>query len=440
MSRGITVTGLSHVSPSAIATIGSDAGKARKHFQDAEDAFGGKVADPICSKRVWSGGGQQDADNVMRINLSALIISHVEMQAAHTTLDTFADAVDKARRKMLSTLDEAERCHVVVCENGTCRTSEMVDEGSAAGVWDDVHRIEREAKGALLFAAIADACCTKLLGRINGHAPQYSNTADPNILAANGQTLGSALYDRQLANANKKFWDAASPQPMPESPGALAKLWHGLGNFASYLWHNPGEAATLASDSADLALDVGLIAVGIEGEEGGFALDATLVGALVGVPVNVASAVLIEQGIVKGVGDASKAGHDASRMYSEAQSQGGSPGTSGSATPDSDAIRAKAAEKAGEYNGSQVNYGLGKAGTRADADKLGKEFVGPGYRVASDGRTLVSADGTRVYRPPALKKHGVASGQTQANFEVRNPSGAKGKKILSDGHLTVENP
>lgn len=43
---------------------------------------------------------------------------------------------------------------------------------------------------------------------------------------------------------------------------------------------------------------------------------------------------------------------------------------------------------------------------------------GAGYKVASDGKTLVSSDGLRVYRPPSFKPR---LGKWQANFgsEVR---------------------
>ncbi|OAN69615.1 hypothetical protein A8B83_01580 [Rhodobacteraceae bacterium EhC02] len=62
---------------------------------------------------------------------------------------------------------------------------------------------------------------------------------------------------------------------------------------------------------------------------------------------------------------------------------------------------------------------LGTA-TRAEAAELGEAWVGPGFRVASDGRTLISADGLRQYRPPAPKPNSPYT-QTgvQANFEQR---------------------
>jgi hypothetical protein len=77
------------------------------------------------------------------------------------------------------------------------------------------------------------------------------------------------------------------------------------------------------------------------------------------------------------------------------------------------------------------NFSLGSA-TRAEADALGREWVGEGYTVASDGKTLLSEDGLRQYRPPAYKP---GQGKTQANFEQRPPGI---KQWQSNGHLDIE--
>ena len=57
--------------------------------------------------------------------------------------------------------------------------------------------------------------------------------------------------------------------------------------------------------------------------------------------------------------------------------------------------------------------------------------AGKGYTVASDAKTLLSADGLRQYRSPAYKPN---LGRTQANFEWRSvPRGAWD----SNGHLDI---
>ena len=78
------------------------------------------------------------------------------------------------------------------------------------------------------------------------------------------------------------------------------------------------------------------------------------------------------------------------------------------------------------------NFGLG-SGTRAEADKLGKAWVGDGAKVASDGKTLVSKDGLKQYRPPSYKPR---LDKTQANFEQRF-SGQQSNRWQSNGHLDI---
>lgn len=76
------------------------------------------------------------------------------------------------------------------------------------------------------------------------------------------------------------------------------------------------------------------------------------------------------------------------------------------------------------------NFGLG-SGTRAEAERLGRAWVGDGAKLASDGKTLVSADGLRQFRPPSFKPN---LGIEQANFEQRLvPSG----QWFGNGHLDI---
>ncbi len=82
----------------------------------------------------------------------------------------------------------------------------------------------------------------------------------------------------------------------------------------------------------------------------------------------------------------------------------------------------------------KVNFGIGN-GSREEADRLGKIWVGDGARPISDGTGLVSADGTRVYRFPKEKPNTPAeftNTGVQANFEI-----LKDGKRVSNGHLDV---
>jgi hypothetical protein len=48
------------------------------------------------------------------------------------------------------------------------------------------------------------------------------------------------------------------------------------------------------------------------------------------------------------------------------------------------------------------NFGLGSS-TFADANRMGRAWVGPNFKVSSDGSAWISKDGQRQYRPPSLQ-------------------------------------
>jgi len=79
------------------------------------------------------------------------------------------------------------------------------------------------------------------------------------------------------------------------------------------------------------------------------------------------------------------------------------------------------------------NFGLGEA-TATESEILGRAWVGEEYRIASDGRTLVSKDGLRQYRPPSAKNSPYATTGVQSNFEWRNPGQVQWQ---GNGHLDI---
>ena len=76
------------------------------------------------------------------------------------------------------------------------------------------------------------------------------------------------------------------------------------------------------------------------------------------------------------------------------------------------------------------NFGLGSA-TYEEAMVAGKSWVGDGYRIASDGKTLVSKDELRTFRSPTLKPK---LGKIQVNFEWKS---LKGGQPQGNGHLDI---
>lgn len=76
------------------------------------------------------------------------------------------------------------------------------------------------------------------------------------------------------------------------------------------------------------------------------------------------------------------------------------------------------------------NFGIGD-GTMADADSAGRAWVGRNAHLSSNGKTWVSNDGLRQYRPPSYKPY---LDRYQANFGWRNqPSG----QWQGNGHLDI---
>ena len=89
-----------------------------------------------------------------------------------------------------------------------------------------------------------------------------------------------------------------------------------------------------------------------------------------------------------------------------------------------------------EASQGRGNFGIGGA-TAMESDRLGKIWVGDGYRIASDGTTLVSFDGTHVYRPPSPKPHSqYAPTGVQSSFELLEKQGEKMVK-LGNAHLDI---
>ncbi|RAU44642.1 MULTISPECIES: filamentous hemagglutinin N-terminal domain-containing protein [unclassified Pseudomonas] len=103
-------------------------------------------------------------------------------------------------------------------------------------------------------------------------------------------------------------------------------------------------------------------------------------------------------------------------------------------------IAAQDSRLAAAVNGSgtrSLNFSIGQ-GTSYEANQLGKIWVGDGAIKTSDGLGLISADGTRVYRPPTPKNSSFATTGVQANFETYSVNSVTGQRIkVSNGHLNV---
>ena len=109
----------------------------------------------------------------------------------------------------------------------------------------------------------------------------------------------------------------------------------------------------------------------------------------------------------------------------------GAMGRSGGSSSNKGLTFAEMAGTLRQASKTKGNFGMGQA-TRQEAQVMGEAWVGPGHRVASDGKTLISADGLKAYRPPSYKPF---QGKEQANFEWRNSPGGV---PTGNGHLDVK--
>lgn len=96
---------------------------------------------------------------------------------------------------------------------------------------------------------------------------------------------------------------------------------------------------------------------------------------------------------------------------------------------------------AATINGSgkaNPNYNIGN-GSAAEADQLGKTWVGDGAKRLSDASGWMSADGTRIYRSPTQKSSSFATTGVQANFETYVINPVTGQRVKTgNGHLNVK--
>lgn len=389
----ITVSQLKQVNPLNISNLAGDFANASSWYSDAEETFRDDVLAKIESPSVWSEGGQPDADVVMKINFSALTIGRIEMDAASTAMLTLQKALSTAQGHLVSSLYEADQKNMHVAEDGSTTPDPAKQPVNNFGAHvgsnpdaDDADRIEREIKGQLAFAAIADGSCKALLDRIASHTPSYSTTADKNILARNGQTLADALYDRSLALANQKFWESAYPKPMPKEPSGWDKFWHGVGDFFSNLWDHAGELSVEAASMLGGGL---LMALGGGIEVGGVALDVTGIGAVVGVPANVLGAGVVATGATTAGLGALAMANTVGDAASESSSGGG--GEPESTTPQPPRNASDTLKYIDEHNGTPPPGFKGGKPYGNDPAKYAKEGETPGEKLpdtTSDGKAI----------------------------------------------------
>ena len=124
------------------------------------------------------------------------------------------------------------------------------------------------------------------------------NTARSQLSTAEGTANKIVGAARDKAPEKPGFWDKVG-DVLDDIGADLAnfggEVVNGLASFGNAMVNHPGDMLTTAAG-------VGLMALGAGGEFGGGLLDITGVGAIAGVPINIASAGLITAGGVMAVG------------------------------------------------------------------------------------------------------------------------------------------
>lgn len=237
----IGVTQLEKADGFGLMYVADDLGRAETRFREAADSFG-VSANTVAAGTFWTDGGQQDAVSVMHVNGDALTIGQLRMQAAKNAVQAFGSAVTTAQSRLHAALEDAAASKVVVSDDGTAMPSpDLPVSTNALGDPDpapleDASRIQREVRGILAFATLADMCCRDLLVLVTNGTPSLTTTADPALEAANAQKLESALNHQDLAMQNLQFWDDATPQPLEfeskDFDKGLTDLFRGMFDLA----------------------------------------------------------------------------------------------------------------------------------------------------------------------------------------------------------------
>jgi hypothetical protein len=274
--------------------------------------------------RVWSGDAAAlaAAELALLSGRSRRVLPHLDV--AGSALARYADALERtilrsrALRARMSDVHEEHARRVALI-----RTSIADPISCAVAVGAADRRLAQEVAttrrhhGALLddFRAAGTACARTLAALSASTVPGGAGSD-----AVTAEIIGNLpLVRRQVA---------AASMPPPPAPAAEPE-WHetvldNLTDAAAWTYNHTGvplvnTAANVAEavaehpeDLIEMAIGAGMIFLGAGGEVGGLALDATGVGAVAGVPINVASAALI-------AGGATALGQGAGRLVEHAR-------------------------------------------------------------------------------------------------------------------------
>jgi hypothetical protein len=275
---------------------------------------------------------------------------------------------------------------------GSTALIKIADERMASRVGDEAFR---QAEG---FAYVSEKISEAALGFGEGAYEELTNMADA-IMSI--PKVGGKLYDfgkgaiQDPAGAGQQMWDTLAQTPEFVS-GVYHRILSDAKNFGS--WSVRQQWKFVGKISADVLVTKG-VGKAFMAASGAFQAGEAVIGAA---------------GEVEVLSDSAQMGGKFTESFAAEEST--------HVAKLSGILREAAAGKG--------NFGLGSA-TEEEASALGNAWVGDGSRIARDGKTLVSADELRIYRPPTFKP---SLGKVQANFEQKI---VRGGQPVSNGHLDI---
>lgn len=306
----------------------------------------------------------------------------------------------------------------------------MAGNQSSCSRVDELNALDKERDQVLERVCRADAAsasCGKLLADAliarESFAP-YRNTPEWNAQINDDPALQQYSFEREVQSITNAL--AQTPQTTPE----LKRLVEAIVGFGAD-FTPVGDVKALIE--AETPFDYLMASVGVVPGVG----DAAVLGIKKAKDlfkegkVAESAKVLEDLGGAKGTGNVSSGAENVA-TYPKLKDQLAQQNLANIAAQDS--RLAAAVKGSGTAN---PNFSVGR-GTAAEADQLGKIWVGDGAKKTADGTGWISADGTRVYRAPTVKSSQYATTGVQANFETYSINPVTGQKIkVSNGHLNV---
>jgi len=167
---------------------------------------------------------------------------------------------------------------------------------------------------------------------LRGRAVTWAHQAIDSHRRATQEAVSSLNASTRVLTPPRPRPAAKKQDQLPWYKKAGRVLKHGAESVVDaggYLMSHPDDSLRLGGDAAGVAAGYAMFLLGDAGEVGGFALDATGVGAVAGVPVNVASAGLIATGVTTAALSGAQFAKDARDTMNEARSSGDGGGSGG---------------------------------------------------------------------------------------------------------------